>query len=588
MFNVRLFLHWSVTIIFISLLACAPVNTPSISASTPGPEKAKAKETVPKISLDRLPRAAAYYYFFLADLAQISGQEDLALKFLNTAKEIDTKSAFLEDELARYYIKRGDSGQALKHARLAVTKNPQYQPARMLLAGIFKALKRYDEAVTEYETILKQQPDNEDVLLRLGTLYLDLKRYEQAEGIMKRVVKLNPGSYMGLYYLGRIALLRQDLSGAVQYFKDSLTIDPGFEPAFNNLVFIYEKLGKVGQIEKIYKDLIRLKPSANQARLLMARYYLKIGQQEKAEALFKKLKTYPFRTADINLRIGLIYFEQKKYAKAINEFLVVLDTNPGNEQALYYMSLSYEELKEYQKAMDGFLKIRPDSGHYAESRFHIAFIFDELKKPKAGIPYLKEAIEKKPKESILYHSLAYLYEEDNQLEAARETAEKGLKINPDNLNLNFRLGVILDKLKDKEGSIKQMKKVIELDPEYADALNYLAYTWAEMRSNLDEALTLAERAIKIKPNAGYILDTIGWIYFQKNSYSSALKYLKRAVELIPDDPVINEHLGDTYFELEQFEKAFETYLKVQKLGPENKARLEKKIRDLKKAMRQTN
>jgi len=585
LFSFRPFLHWSVSILLISFCACASITTPSISASTPEIEKSRDQENAAEITLDRLPRAAAYYYFFMADLALTVGQTKLGLEYLNTARQIDPNSAFLEDEMARYYIKKGQPRQALKHARLAVDKNPSYRPARLLLAGLLKAMKHYDEAIVEYEAFLAEHPDDDEALLLLGVLYVDLKQYTKAEEALRRLVELKPRSHVAFFYLGRIALSRKDFFKAEEFFKKALKITPEFEPAFNNLIFIYEKQEKIKQIEEIYKNLIRLNPSANQARLLMARYYLKLGRQKQAQEIFKELKTHPLSLEDLNFRIGLIYFEQNQFQEAIKELQLALDAHPNKDQALYYMSVAYEELKEYQKAIDGFLRIKPESDFYTESRLRLAYIFGELKNLEAGISYLKEAVEQEPQKPILYHSLAALYEENNQLVLAKETVEKGLKVDSESLSLNFRLGVILDKLKDKKGSIKQMKRVIEIDPEHADALNYLAYTWAEMRRNLDEAMSLAQRAVKIKPNAGYIIDTIGWIYFQKGIYSSALKYLKRAVELMPDDPVIHEHLGDTYFKLEQFQRAFDAYLEVQKLGPEDKARLEKKIRDLKKIMR---
>src|SRR2546428_10800801 len=91
-----------------------------------------------------------------------------------------------------------------------------------------------------------------------------------------------------------------------------------------------------------------------------------------------------------------------------------------------------------------------------------------------------------------------------------------------------------------------MKKAIELNPQNAPALNYLAYTWAEMGVQLDESENLVMRALKIEPNDGFYIDTLGWVYYQRGDYPRAVEQLERAVELAGEDPTVAEHLGDAY------------------------------------------
>jgi len=104
-----------------------------------------------------------------------------------------------------------------------------------------------------------------------------------------------------------------------------------------------------------------------------------------------------------------------------------------------------------------------------------------------------------------------------------------------------------------------MKAVIEIDPENANALNYLGYTYADIGKNLDEAERLVKLALQYKPEDGYITDSLGWIYFKKGKLDQALLLLQKAVTLIPEDPTILEHLGDVYMKLDKREKALEYY-----------------------------
>jgi Flp pilus assembly protein TadD len=127
-----------------------------------------------------------------------------------------------------------------------------------------------------------------------------------------------------------------------------------------------------------------------------------------------------------------------------------------------------------------------------------------------------------------------------------------------------------------------MKSVIRKNPDHAEALNYLGYTYADRNVNLDEALELIQRALELKPESGYIVDSLGWVYYQKGDYERAIKELERAVAMTPDDPVINEHLGDGYLKLNKKAKALEAYKRALQLDPkvDQSKKLKEKIKAL--------
>jgi len=109
--------------------------------------------------------------------------------------------------------------------------------------------------------------------------------------------------------------------------------------------------------------------------------------------------------------------------------------------------------------------------------------------------------------------------------------------------------------------VSQLKKTIELHPEYDEALNYLGYSYADKGMNLDEALDLIMRAIKISPDSGYIRDSLAWVYFKKGMYEEALEEIKKAIAHVENDPVILEHLGDIYYELKDYKGAKDSWQK---------------------------
>jgi Flp pilus assembly protein TadD len=79
-------------------------------------------------------------------------------------------------------------------------------------------------------------------------------------------------------------------------------------------------------------------------------------------------------------------------------------------------------------------------------------------------------------------------------------------------------------------------------------LNYLGYTWIDKGINLERALTMIKRAVELRPNDGYIVDSLGWAYYRLGDFANATQLLEHAIELLPEDPTINDHLGDAYWQ----------------------------------------
>ena len=87
----------------------------------------------------------------------------------------------------------------------------------------------------------------------------------------------------------------------------------------------------------------------------------------------------------------------------------------------------------------------------------------------------------------------------------------------------------------------------KLDPDQALVLNYLGYSWVDQGLHLNKAMRFIRRAVELKPDDGYFVDSLGWAHYRLGDYKKASGELERAVELKPDDPVINDHLGDAYW-----------------------------------------
>jgi tetratricopeptide (TPR) repeat protein len=208
-------------------------------------------------------------------------------------------------------------------------------------------------------------------------------------------------------------------------------------------------------------------------------------------------------------------------------------------------------------------------------------ILKKERKADEAIALIEKVLMNKKDAPGLYIFLSSLYEDGKKYEKTEETLKQGLLIAPKNVDLRYSLGVLYEKTNRFAESIREMETVLETDPENAEALNFIGYTYADREIYLGKAEQFIKKALSLKPGNGYMIDSLGWVYFKQNRTDLAIKYLKEALEILPNDATIAEHLGDAYTKAGMIQKAIETYRHALKLSPDNHSpSLQKKLDDL--------
>ena len=141
----------------------------------------------------------------------------------------------------------------------------------------------------------------------------------------------------------------------------------------------------------------------------------------------------------------------------------------------------------------------------------------------------------------------------------------------------FWFGASCERMGQFERAEKLLLQALELEPENAEALNYLAYMWSEKGLHLERALAFSRKALLQEPENGAYLDTLGWIFYQQGRYQDALPPLTKAAELVPDDATITDHLGDLYLKLNQPQQAVKYWTTSYQLDSANEV-VAKKLR----------
>ena len=183
-----------------------------------------------------------------------------------------------------------------------------------------------------------------------------------------------------------------------------------------------------------------------------------------------------------------------------------------------------------------------------------AQIISKQTSSKDSLKFIKFNFEKikNPNEKILF-DVANFYRNAKEYEQAIKYYTTVLEIVSEDLetksDLFYRRGASNERMGNYEEADRDMLLSLEIDPDDAYVLNYLAYSWLERDYKIEEAIEMLKKAYSLTENDPYITDSIGWAYFLTEDYVKAETYLKRAVELMPDDAIVNDHYGDILWKL---------------------------------------
>jgi Flp pilus assembly protein TadD len=140
---------------------------------------------------------------------------------------------------------------------------------------------------------------------------------------------------------------------------------------------------------------------------------------------------------------------------------------------------------------------------------------------------------------------------------------------PERWALFYSRGIALERSGQWQRAEADLLHALELKPDQPLVLNYLGYSWIDRGENLERGLKMIEKAVELRPEDGYIVDSLGWAHYRLGDYASAVQYLEKAIELVPQDPTINDHLGDAYWQNGRPTEARYQWRRALQFGPQD-------------------
>jgi tetratricopeptide (TPR) repeat protein len=463
--------------------------------------------------------------------------------------------------LGRLYRVSNNSPEAEKAFNAALAADPNSEDALTGLASLYADLGDSKRAIEKLKAVAEKSP-NERTLGILAEQYEQLQDYKDAAEVLKKLQEMAPDNPKIGRALARDLMYSDQLDEALKIFQSLAGEEPRDWESQLSIAEIYQARKDLPKAREAMDKAKKAGPDNLEVRFQDARLLDAEGKKAEALAGLKSMlddtrrRSYSEAESRARSRIldeyGIEARSGGKTEEAVDAFrqLSALggDYAPRGAVQVVETYRQGKDLVTARKEADAALKKYPDERMVKME--HAAVLADQGKIDEAAAEIRSLPKGERERESLL--TLAQLYEKAKRyadMGKALDDAEKLAKSDDEKETIFFMRGAMLERQKKFDAAEAEFRKVLKINPDNAEALNYLGYMLADRAVRLDEAYQLIKKAIDQDPNNGPFLDSLGWVYYRQGKLDEAEQMLTRALEKIGQDPTVHDHLGDVYNKL---------------------------------------
>ncbi len=385
------------------------------------------------------------------------------------------------------------------------------------------------QLMAAFDNILRKYPGSRDLLLGKAILLQQMGESEKALGLCNALLKKNPDYVKAMIVKGR---------------------------ALN-------RLGRADEAEKMLADAVKNYPGRPRLRLLYARVLVHANKLDKARKEFEVLLKLSPHDGEIILSLALITMENNMDKEAEQYFNQLLALGQRKNTVHYYLGKLKARQGDIDSAKKHFSEVGPGK-NFMMTQVALAQMLIEASRREEAYSAIDESRKRFPAHAEpLYLLEGELLIEEGRPAKAKALFDDALEYYPKSVNLLYSRAMTQEKLGRVDELEKDLRLVIELQPENAAALNALGYTLADRTDRYKEAEALILKAYELDAEDPAIMDSMGWIQYKLGNYLEAVKFLRMAYEKYPDQEVA-AHLGEVLWVMgnrEEAEKLWEQSLK---------------------------
>ena len=538
------------------------------------------------------------YDVLVAELAARNDELLEARDAYQRATVKDPDSAVLRFKLARLSAQAEDFDRAISEAEAGFALDPEDLEGRLFLGRLYRVSRN----AVGLESVLRDDsgaPINGAAALLLYQVYLEQGRLVESLAIAEQLLAEEPDN-LSAYMAAATAYERAGrVADAEATLRQALEEHPNRFVVYARLARIRRSNGDRAGEAEIYREVLAEYPDHYGTLVSLGEAQIALSEMEGAILTYREIADLYPGDLQVIRRLASLEFSAGHYEEAAARLQTAFLQNPDHYEFAYSLGQILRALGQRQEASEYLVLVPATHPLFVESRLQLALISEESGQLDEALLEIERLRELRPHRSLDFHA-ASLRARTEDFEGGAALLQTMLDDSPNDPEILYQMGVLYGLQKDTEQALIYMQLVLEENPENAQALNYIGYTWAERGENLDEAEKLIEQAVSLAPRDGYILDSLGWLYAQKarplldgDRRKEGLELLDRAIEqliladeLTGGDPVVSEHLGDVYLMLDERTRALDFYEQAAHQGPrvDEQPKLFDKLQRLRRAL----
>ncbi len=479
----------------------------------------------------------------------------------------DVRSA---EQATRIGLYLKDVDRAMTAARRWVELVPNDLAARMTLTTLYINKVQQDPALEQLKAVLAISK-----ALGLDGFMKAVEAVSRAADpllgleLMRRLVADYPDDPQGRYAVALTAMSLREFAAAETEIRRLMQAHPDETKGWVLLSNVQRAQGEAERARQTLEQALKVVPNDRVVLTAYARLLMESKSYEQAYEQFRKLDRLAPGDSDVLYTLGILALELERWEKARGYLQQVIATGKRASEATYFMGRSHEREGAVDQAIGWYQQV-PEGIYYVESRVGIAALQARRGELDAARDLFQSLRLEQPTRAIeLYLIEGEIFRELELHEEIVALFGEALQAYPGNADLLYARALSAAHLGRVDILERDLRAVLEQDPDHADALNALGYTLADQTDRYHEALGYIERALELKPNNPAILDSMGWVQYRLGNHSESLRYLRRALELLPD-PEVAAHLGEVLWVSGQQEEARQVWRDALSKQPEHK------------------
>jgi len=483
------------------------------------------------------------FKFLLSEIAGQRGNLQLAAQgYLDMAKSTrDPRLAKRATEIANY---ARIPTLALEASRLWYETDKANPQARQALVSALLTNNKLQEAKPLLQAMLSADGDVAHGFLQLQSLLGKAGDKAAVLNITKELAKSYPQMPEAHFAVAQAAFVAGKFDLANAEAAEAMRLRPDWELGALLQAQMIQQRESPAKAAEYLEGFLAAHPKARDVRANYARLLIGAKKLKEARAQYQIMFDEQPTNADVAVTIGLLSLQLDEFDTAEANLKRGLALGYRDPDTLrFYIGQSFEERKSDAEAMVWYKQVE-GGDQYIPAQARYAFLLSRQNKLAEARDYLQNVqVQTDEQRAMLVQAEAQLLREAKDYQESYVVLARALQAQPENVDLLYDSALAAEKLDKLDVTEANLRKLIKLKPDHAQAYNALGYTLADRTDRLKEAKEYIEKALKLSPDDPFILDSMGWVQFRMGNHKDGLDYLQRAYTQRPD-PEIAAHLGE--------------------------------------------